>query len=209
MGVGAIAAWAIPAAVSLAGSIFGSRGQAEANRANARMAKQQMDFQERMSSSSVQRSVQDYIAAGLNPALAYERTASTPGGATATMGSTAPELSDVASSAVQARQIAQSMRIAQEQHAETLRNTRADTMVKQRQGVLVEEQQESQRLANRLATASLPHTLQNVEAEAALKKLLIPGARNTASFEEMMGKMRPGLSSAKTVAEILKLLNPR
>jgi hypothetical protein len=67
----------------LATGYLGYRGAKKQNIASAQQAQQQMDFQERMSNTAVQRRMADLQAAGINPILAGSKEASSPAGAMA------------------------------------------------------------------------------------------------------------------------------
>lgn len=64
--------------------VLTAAGQEQTNAANRAAAREQMAFQERMSSTAHQREVKDLIAAGLNPILSANAGASSPGGAMST-----------------------------------------------------------------------------------------------------------------------------
>lgn len=72
---------AASAGADLLGSYLGYRGQKDTNAQNLAIAREQMQFQERMSSTAYQRAAKDLQAAGLNRVLALGSPASSPGGA--------------------------------------------------------------------------------------------------------------------------------
>lgn len=91
--------------LGMAGDIYSayttSQGEREANEASLTSAREQMDFQERMSNTAHQREVADLRAAGLNPVLSANSGASTPVGTSVDVQNSAPNLSGIASRGVQ------------------------------------------------------------------------------------------------------------
>lgn len=131
------------------------------NRSSAKEAERNRKFQERMSSTAAQRSVEDYRKAGLNPALAYDRPASSPGGSQASFEN---PLKGSTSSALGIASL-KSENLVRQEHARNLQANTAKVQVEganaEVQGSLLQQQQlmNAQQLEERIALQ--PHNVRS------------------------------------------------
>lgn len=209
-----------PIIAGVIGGLLSAGGSAYASNRNRQGVKDQMAFQERMSSTAAQRSVEDYRRAGLNPALAYERTASSPAGAATqiedpiTKGMASAR--DSAAFTTALKQQKADLFLTEQQTAATLAANARDTASSH----LMTAQATTENVRRGFMLAQQPHELRQIAAQAILaeeqgrltrsqtelSEYAQPGAANTARFEKSLGIGGPMIGTARTLSEIIKSL---
>lgn len=153
-------------------------------------ARTMMEFQERMSGTAAQRSVEDYRRAGLNPALAYERSASSPSGTA--MGGSSARMENVVASGLAAQQLRQQMGLAVESMRNQTGATDADVELKtaQRKGAEAATRATDQGI--QFNAINQPHQTRLLELQKLMHELGMTGAENEQEMEEKLKKLGGG-----------------
>lgn len=157
--------------------VLGMFGGDRTNRQNQANAREQMAFQERMSSTAAQRARADFEAAGLNPALAYGTTASSPSGSSSTA-------EDSLGKGLSSAMAIQGMRQQLEQSRATVGATRAQ----QKQ---TEAQTKETERNTRFMRTLEPSTRREAIANMMAIEFENEGRKNEANLNKKMGIWRP------------------
>jgi hypothetical protein len=172
----------------LLGAGASAYGQSQANESNERIAKENRDFQERMSNTSYQRAMSDMQKAGLNPMLAFRQGgASTPAGSVAQMGNVgAAGVQGYASSAQGAKTLSETRNLIPQQSAllkaeESFKRASTASVVKTIEKMSAEIVAISQGVTNAVTQNEL------MQLDKLLKQLSLPEQKAVAALWEMTG----------------------
>ena len=186
----------LPIAGDLLGISIAGKGQRDTNERNINLAREQMQFQERMahsaeafsermSSTAYQRKVADLREAGLNPALAYESGgASSPAGVTA--GGSQARVENVASSGAQVRAVVQQMALALREQQNRNELTEANKKALEAAAAKTDSERRAVDQATRFQAIDQPFNTQLLQYRAIGEALGITGKENEAELEKKL-----------------------
>lgn len=184
-------------ALGLGGSFVSAKGQKDANARNLQIAREQMDFQERMSNTAYTRATDDLRNAGLNRILALGSPASSPQGARATFENEAPDIQPAISTAMQAKRLSQELKNMKQVEAKD-RMLTEESLARNRllntQRWLTRAQEQQVLATTKHLDADLTEKLVN---EAFYKSLAGPAAKGAA-------QMSPAARGAVGIIQLLK-----
>lgn len=190
----------------IAGAVLGAAGSAWSARKMAQEAQKDRDFQERMSSTALQRSTQDALLAGINPIFLAGRGASSPGGSTADVPDFGEGVSRGVASALAVRQAKAQIALTEAQgrredaSAAFTRTQDFDLQTQAASGryEIIRNQVLSGELDLEQRRSLLPLLVDRAAAEVAdvraaalLKQYAAEGAANVADFEKRFGEAGP------------------
>lgn len=198
-----------PATPAIIGAVAGLAGTWWQNRSSARAAKEQRDFEERMSSTAHQREVEDLRKAGLNRLLAREGGASTPGGATAQVQDLGAGSARGVLAALAVRQgEADVARTWAEEHKTRTEQFATQLLLPERfnlgtaQAALANQNLDQLKQMLPLVMGKARAEIGSIRANTLLSELASKGGMNEARFQEFVGQAGPW---GKVLGQMVKL----